>query len=167
MSNADHSRYRRLLSHAFSEKALRDQEPLMNAYFDQLISRLKERAGSPQDMVQWFNFVTFDIIGDLTLGESFDCLRQSELHPWVSLLYKFLKMSTFNNIVVRFPWLSKVLLPLILPKSLKEDRLKHLLYTKERVISRMDRDTDRPDFMSNVLKHNEKEVSTSHPKSDH
>lgn len=159
IDNADHSRYRRLLSHAFSEKALRDQESLMNTYFDQLISRLKERVGPPQDMVAWFNFITFDIIGDLTLGESFDCLKESELHSWVALLCEFLKASMFGNIVVRFPWASKLILPIITPKSLKEARQKHLQYTRERVIARLERETDRPDFMTNVLKHNDKEVS--------
>jgi cytochrome P450 len=39
----DHSRYRKSLAHAFSEKALRDQEPLIGKYVDLLIEKLKER----------------------------------------------------------------------------------------------------------------------------
>ena len=38
-NDADHARYRKSLSHAFSEKALRDQEPLMKVYIDLLIEK--------------------------------------------------------------------------------------------------------------------------------
>lgn len=53
---SDHSRYRRLLSHAFSEKGMREQQPQILGYVDLLIKDLKEVAGEgPQDMVKWFN----------------------------------------------------------------------------------------------------------------
>ena len=84
--DGDHSRYRRLLSHAFSDKALREQEPLIKQYVDLLISRLHENVkNGAQDMASRHNFVTFDIIGDLTLGESFSCLQESALHLCLSL----------------------------------------------------------------------------------
>lgn len=37
-------------------------------YIEFLIERLRERATSAEiiDLVQWFNFTTFDIVGDLT-----------------------------------------------------------------------------------------------------
>ena len=38
-------------------------------------------------MVQWLNFTTFDIIGDLSLGESFHCLEESHYHSWLSILF--------------------------------------------------------------------------------
>jgi cytochrome P450 len=68
-NDADHSRMRRLLSHAFSEAALREQEPLFNSYFDLLIQKLYEKVRAPENgkvnMIRWFNFTTFDLIGDL------------------------------------------------------------------------------------------------------
>ncbi|KAA8576390.1 hypothetical protein EYC84_006521 [Monilinia fructicola] len=33
-NNSDHPRFRRVLSHGFSEKAMREQETLMNVYID-------------------------------------------------------------------------------------------------------------------------------------
>jgi cytochrome P450 len=75
-SDTDHSRYRRLLSHGFSEKAIREQESVVNAYVDLLIRKLHKRArDGPQDMVAWFNWTTFDLIGDLTFDRSCDCLE--------------------------------------------------------------------------------------------
>ena len=40
----DHTRFRRLLAHAFSEKALRNQEPVLQTYVNLLISKLHEQS---------------------------------------------------------------------------------------------------------------------------
>jgi hypothetical protein len=108
-------------------------------------------------MVSWYNFVTFDIIGDLTIGESFGCLKESALHPWVSILFSYLKISSYLAAISMFPLLHKILMPLV-PKKVTEQRKKHFLFTKEKVEKRMTEGAERPDFMSNVLRHNDKEV---------
>jgi averantin hydroxylase len=52
----EHSRFRRLLSHAFSEKGMREQQGHIIKYVDMLIDDLKSVANEgAQDMVQWFN----------------------------------------------------------------------------------------------------------------
>ena len=57
---ADHSRYRRLFSHAFSERGMREQQPIILKYVDLLIKDLRESASqSSQEMVQWFNVRCF------------------------------------------------------------------------------------------------------------
>ena len=65
----DHARIRKLVSHAFSETALREQEPILNSYFDLFISRLNDQIGeavtTKVDIVSWYNFTTFDIIGSV------------------------------------------------------------------------------------------------------
>lgn len=70
-NDADHARMRRLLSHAFSPKALEDQEGFIGEYVDLLIKRLHEHSEKPQDMMAWFNWTTFDLIGDLAFGEPY------------------------------------------------------------------------------------------------
>lgn len=45
----DHSRYRRLLSHAFSEKTLREQELLIQSHVDLLIANLHAQISSPNN----------------------------------------------------------------------------------------------------------------------
>lgn len=92
---ADHSRHRRVLSPAFSDKALRDQEPTITKHVDMLIQRLGERAGTPVDLLDWSNFVVFDIIGDLTFGEPFGCLEESKMHPWIRFIFANLSTSPF------------------------------------------------------------------------
>jgi len=77
----DHSRFRRNLTNAFSEKSLKAQAPIIQHYVDQLVEQMKARAGTTVDLVEWLNFCTFDVSGDLSFGESFDCLKNGRPHP--------------------------------------------------------------------------------------
>jgi hypothetical protein len=72
--------YRRNFSSAFSDKSLREQEPIMKKYFDLLILRLHENCAKPINIVQWYNATTFDIVGDLLFGDPYGCLEESRLH---------------------------------------------------------------------------------------
>ena len=168
-SNADHARYRRLLSHAFSESALREQEYLPLAYIDLLIRRLREVVassgdkGAVVDIVKWLNFTTFDIVGDLALGESFSCLEKSEYHGWVSILFSQFK-SAGIFISLRFFGLDKPL-RMVLPKSLLRKRAEHAQYSKDRIYRRLDQgkhgpDAQRNDFMAYVLRYNDEKGMT-------
>ena len=76
-NDAEHARQRRALSHAFSQKALLEQESIIRGYVDLFVERLKPFAqtGEGINMCNWFNFTTFDIIGDMAFGEPFGCLR--------------------------------------------------------------------------------------------
>jgi len=75
-----HARQRRALAHAFSKQALLEQEPILKGYVDLFVTRLREMAhtGQAANMVSWFNFCTFDIIGDLSFGEPFGCLQEGK-----------------------------------------------------------------------------------------
>lgn len=154
-NDADHSRIRRLLSHAFSDKALREQEPLIQGYIDSLVTGLKKRMDSDgkADLSKWFNWMTFDIIGDLAFGEPFDCLKEATYQPWVKILVNNLKAVVLTSVTMRFPPLDKVLAKLI-PKQVAQDRVNHYLMAKEKVDRRLDSNTDRPDFISHIVRHN-------------
>jgi averantin hydroxylase len=59
----EHSRFRRLLSHSFSEKGMREQQPIITSYVDSLLTGLREHAENGSvDMVKWFNVSNFRII---------------------------------------------------------------------------------------------------------
>lgn len=85
-SNDDHFRIRRAWAYGFTDKALKDQEPLVKTHIDRLIRRLHEQIDQSKgyvvdlDLVKWYNFTTFDIIGDVAFGESFECLEKIEYH---------------------------------------------------------------------------------------
>jgi cytochrome P450 len=116
-------------------------------------------------MVDWFNFAAFDIIGDLTLGESFNCLQDSKFHPWVSYLLVYFKSSSFLTVTKRYPIFAPLLMKFI-PIEVLVWRFQHAAFTKEKVEKRMAMGNERGDFMSNILKHNQKEVGTGMTKEE-
>jgi cytochrome P450 len=164
-NDADHSRFRRLLSHAFSDSSLREQEPIIKGYVDLLMQRLRENIAcgkSAVDIVAWYNFTTFDIIGDLAFGEPFDCLKNSNYHQWITMLFGNIKMSSYANVARRLPgW--KFIVPLITPKHVLSQKDSHMALTTEKVNSRLGKTNDRPDFFANILKHNNTEKGFSIP----
>ena len=54
-NDRDHTRFRKALSHGFSERALREQEGLIQGYVDLLVGKLKgvAREGKEVDLVRW------------------------------------------------------------------------------------------------------------------
>ena len=159
-NDVDHARIRRLLAYAFSEQALRGQEPLVTKYIDLMVSKLHgEIAGSTDgivDMARWYNFTTFDIIGDLCFGESFHALDTGNYHPWVSNIFAGVKISRFIRVARAYPTFGAVLFFVVsLFPSIMEAARKHQMYTVERTEQRLDMKTDRTDFMSYVLRHND------------
>jgi cytochrome P450 len=63
----DHARTRRVFSHAFSDRALKEQEPLLVKYINLLGQKLQETMDADPDakidMVKMLNFTTFDVMG--------------------------------------------------------------------------------------------------------
>ncbi|KAJ5693370.1 Cytochrome monooxygenase lcsI [Penicillium macrosclerotiorum] len=152
--DATHSRGRRLLSHAFSEKALRDQESLIQSYVDLLIDRLHGEITASRatvDMTRWYNFTTFDIIGDLAFGEPFDCLRESQYHPWVKAVFVSVKVTVLRRPLAVYPFLAPVV-NAMMPARLLKLREDHFALSAEKVHRRLEMDSERPDFMTHVLR---------------
>lgn len=173
-NDEDHYRFRRTLSHAFSESALRAQEPIIKSYVNLLIQRLREHCGAgkgaaaddddnkPLNMVSWYNFATFDIVGDMAFGESFSFLQNSTYNRWVSYIFSNIKNGVYKNVARRFPG-SGVLLRLILPARLEQEDQWHRKLTTEKVKSRLSKSNDRVDFFAHILKQKDTERALSFP----
>ncbi|KAL9109622.1 MAG: hypothetical protein Q9227_005802 [Pyrenula ochraceoflavens] len=84
-----HAIKRRLLSHAFSERALKDYEPriasLIDTWVDQLDTERKEGNGVVP-LGDWCNYLIFDILGDLCFGKSFGLTSSGEDRSIVGLI---------------------------------------------------------------------------------
>lgn len=132
-----HANLRRNMAYGFSERSMREQEPIMHKYIDLLISRLRDLCGQgPVDMAAWYNFTTFDLIGDLAFGESFGCLESSTYHPWVRPIFEVTRMSAVMSAAAHYPWIKKIftkLLPALLGKKIAN----HQVYTKKKLQQRM------------------------------
>ncbi|KAJ0414329.1 cytochrome P450 [Aspergillus carlsbadensis] len=87
-NRAEHDRRRRVWSPAFSDKALRGYEARIEGYNKALIRQIEAFNGKPINISQWFNFWSFDVMGDLAFGQSFKMLSSAKGHWAVDLLTK-------------------------------------------------------------------------------
>lgn len=174
-SRDNHALLRRQLSHGFSDKSLRAQEDTIRGYIDLFILRLRERcsvegggesAGEKRDgsavdngiaagtrktafdMKHWLNYTTFDVIGDLALGEPFGCLEKAELDPRVAYLDGGLQTAN-KTYFMKEIGLERLLL--IIFKRVSRFR-KALIQQMSAVLrKRMDLVAERPDLIEGLL----------------
>ncbi len=149
-NEANHARMRRVMIHAFSESALRDQEPLVASYCDLLIQRLHQetQAKNIVDIAAWLNFASFDIIGDLTFGESFHALEKGEHHWWMSTIFNGFKVGVLVRTAKEYmtapfgKWIFSVLekLPVVVKTK---DKFRNFI--RDNTLSRLSMRTERKD----------------------
>lgn len=153
-NRADHARMRRVMSHGFSAQSMLDQQPIIRSYVDRLFDKLREKAASgdgPVNVVNWYNYTTFDVIGDLAFGEPFGCLDTFTYHPWVSLIFEGIKDMAFSTSMKRYPALFDVLMWFV-PREVKAKFAQHKQLSREKVQKRLATKVNRPDFMDTMVR---------------
>ncbi|KAF4213397.1 hypothetical protein CNMCM5878_000031 [Aspergillus fumigatiaffinis] len=163
-NDADHTRFRKSLSHAFSARGLQAQEPFINTYVDKLIAQLKGVAKSqlPADMAKWFNLITFDIIGDLAFGEPFYGLESTQYHHWVATIFESVKLFPFVKMKDTYPTVFN-LVSLFVPKRLLEAQKEQIAHAREAVKKRLHNSSayNRGDFMDSMCRNRGKDDGLS------
>lgn len=96
-----HGQTRRVFSHAFSDRALVQQEGLIQGYVGELVELIRRgggvageegekggrKEGKEMDAVKLFNFATFDIMADLAFGDPLGNLKEARYAPWVDAMF--------------------------------------------------------------------------------
>jgi len=159
VNREDHGRMRKVLSHGFSAQAMMAQQPLIQGYVSLLIEKLKTacKTGEAQDMTAWYNWTTFDVIGDLSFGEPFGCLDQSKYHPWVAMIFSHIKGTAFLAAIRKFPY-ADLLVKMLMSKEDHEKYQAHLALTKANVAKRLALKESRFDFVESMARAYEKGV---------
>ncbi|KAH7120708.1 putative cytochrome P450 [Dactylonectria macrodidyma] len=163
----NHSMLRRQLSHGFSDRCMREQEPIIGSYVDLLVRRLRERCvelvekgmqttPKPMDMTAWYNWTTFDIIGDLAFGEPFGSLENAGYHPWVAAVNATM-LQFGTGLAMRYLGLGGWIEPLV--RSRRKNRKAHMDYTRDKLTRRMQLNVERPDLIEGLLKKKDDWVS--------
>lgn len=164
-NGTDHARQRAALNRAFSERALREQEHYFQDHIDLFMERMEQRCDQkePINIVQWFEFLAFDIIGTLAFSSSFHCLENQQYHPWVTLLMNFFKSTHY--------FLTAKMFGVFFPFVLIFGPIRHLMkgqehlrrsYQKVQERLKMPEDQKRNDFWTYISRQNhEKEGSMS------
>ncbi|KAJ6149580.1 hypothetical protein N7471_000779 [Penicillium samsonianum] len=85
---AEHTRKRKIISHAFSPRSVAEFEPFMAENLERWTSQLDRIAGSqsqnngkvfaPYNAMPWFSYLAFDIIGDLAFGSPFGMVNKGK-----------------------------------------------------------------------------------------
>ncbi|KAK5046185.1 hypothetical protein LTR84_008642 [Exophiala bonariae] len=151
-----HRRQRRQLNPAFSDLAVKEQESIVTRYVDLLLDKLSEQEALQKhvNIVEWLNFTTFDVIGDLTFGESFHSLEQSGYHPWVLNIVNSVRIASIARFLLWY------IPPAVLSIGLKGTGIMKLahearFYAKEKALARISLGPvpkdGRRDFMTYML----------------
>ncbi|KXJ85762.1 cytochrome P450 [Microdochium bolleyi] len=146
-----HGHIRRVVSHGFSAKRMVEQQPLIAKHIDLFFDRMRARAsqGEAVDIVAWYNYTTFDIIGDLAFGEPFGCLEQSGMHHWVATIFQRLREgNALISLRKIFGDIDSLLMTLY-PPGLRLT-LEHEGFARAKVDKRLAAGTQRPDFIDSM-----------------
>ena len=161
-SEPDHYRFRKVLAPAFSSTT--EQEVVVKAYVDLLIRKLHQtirndtsEGSTVVDLLKWFNYATFDIIGGLLWGSSFDCIDEMRYHPWIQVIAQ-LKIALIVGATKFYPPLDSILM-MITPKSAMADLMDIWKTTEEKIAQRLELGTTHKDIISYMV--------PAHGSSDH
>ncbi len=107
----------------------------------------------------WYNFTTFNVIGDLAFGEGFGSLESSSYHRWVRFVLEFFYATTFLHVCHMCYPLNR-LLTFMLPTPVMNKRERHSEMSVEKVRQRMGTGSDRSGYISHLLKGSKSEMLT-------
>ncbi|KAI9708933.1 MAG: hypothetical protein M1820_003627 [Bogoriella megaspora] len=157
----EHARIRRFMDPAFSERAVLQQEPILQRHVDLCMRKIRDRLSTQGktmvNIVDWFNFTLFDIIGDLSFGESFSCLEKCEYEDWMAQMAAAIKLHYLSINLRYYPFINnllKYLAGFLIPKDIikkQEDYRQRSAAKLERRLS-PNSAIDRPDIVSQLLR---------------
>lgn len=152
-----HKRIRGAIVNAFSDKALRDQSPIIEKHADRLTARLRREQDRTQnnvvDIQKLYGYATFDTITDLSFGESFDGLSGDKTNSDNSMIQNFFlhaKFSTIRNCLSRFAPLD-ILLGLFLLGTTRTTRKRNWANAIDKIQRRLAKGDVRSDFLTPVV----------------
>lgn len=154
-----HRRLRRQLSHAFSDAALKQHEAVFNSYIGKLLDSLAIRARDEKlvNLVDWMNFTTFDIIGDLIFSEPFACLDTSNYHPWALSIAEGARGAAMDRFLRNYPLLKLISQKLGLSAAVQRNNKNRVLAAnkaKDRMKLGLEAKEGHKDFMTYMLRNN-------------
>ncbi|KAJ4390921.1 hypothetical protein N0V93_004520 [Gnomoniopsis smithogilvyi] len=157
----EHAVIRRSLGSGFSDKSMRNMEPIIQRYITKFTNCLRQKCERRQseangegntavlDLHEWFNFLAFDLIGDLALGKSYDCLEKGVYNPWVAPIFEVTHISAIMSSLGHYPWLKGTLLYVF--RRLIETKMRdHQGHTRTKLNARMA--LQRSDLIESLVK---------------
>ncbi|KAG9231475.1 cytochrome P450 [Amylocarpus encephaloides] len=153
----EHSRMRRMLSFSFSMSNLLENEDVLirrtNEFLEAIGTDSRENGMKGVNIVQEFNYVTFNIMGEMSFGDSWEMRlkeqRESRYH-WADVIVDTTFMNDVMRAVVCFPGLFS-LLEVFKPTHSRNTLYRHAEYATEHTEARLKLHSVRKDFMYHIL----------------
>ncbi|KAK0737977.1 cytochrome P450-like protein [Schizothecium vesticola] len=155
-----HARKRRVLSHAFSDSAIKEVERYILANirtFCDAIGDLgrvvdeKKGWSAPKNMADWCNWLAMDILGDLCFGKAFHMLDRPDNRYAVDLV----GVAAQRHLICgTMPIVDKLSLDKVIFKKIAAGRAQYMAYSRGQLTQRtaLGDETDRRDFFYHLLK---------------
>ncbi|KAI0129094.1 cytochrome P450-like protein [Xylariales sp. AK1849] len=153
-----HARKRRVLSHGFSDSAMKEMERYILAnvrsFCEQIgVGASEESKGwtRAKNMADWCNYLAMDILGDLCFGKAFNMLEKPDNRYALELV----SLATTRHLICgTLPLVAKLGLDNVLFHRIAAGRAKYMAYSKSQLTERtkLGDDTDRRDFFYHLLK---------------
>lgn len=125
--------------------ALHDYEPRVVKYTDQLLSQIKQTEGKPINVSTWFNFYSFDVMGDLAFGRSFNMMKDGIVHYYMQAVHTSMQaVAAFSHLVWIFPLFKEI-------PGLNHEHLKFQAWLHQHVKQRRENKPEIPDAFSGIL----------------
>ncbi|KAL1990145.1 hypothetical protein VTN49DRAFT_5984 [Thermomyces lanuginosus] len=141
---AVHDRRKRVWSSAFSDKALRGYEMRIRVHRQKLFQALNARANEKINISDWFNFYSYDVMGDLALAQSFNML-ETESNHWI---LKALIDGIYPLELLLPMWFLRLIMAI---PGLAGNYWQFAEFCKQRLMDRMQREPEIPDISASLL----------------
>ncbi|KAI4255372.1 MAG: hypothetical protein LQ352_002604 [Teloschistes flavicans] len=140
----EHDARRRIWAGAFNDTMIRSYEQRLIPYQDKLIIYLLDLDGKPVNVSHLLNLYSYDVMGDLAFGTSFNMLKSDQQHSAIQLLRAALTTLSWNLPM----WLFRLLLAV---PGATGGWQPFVSYCCERLDERMLNKTSSTDIMSFLL----------------
>lgn len=146
---SDHAKYRKILNPSFSDKATKDYEPAIQRNATELMSKFSASLYNDNPKVnitKWFQWLTFDNIGDVVWGDSFNCVKEERSHPCLALSLDLVTQASF---VVLVAWWTSLKIFLI---QLAGIEAKFVSMVRSKCKQNLETKSERASVFSNLMK---------------
>ena len=148
-----HASKKKHLSAAFSAKALVAQEDIIQRCVNDFIAKIgpaSQRSPEGINIVEWFEMSAFDLLGEMAFGDSFECIAEEKHHFWIDMVLQHVADFVLMDNLRRFAVL-KVFAKWLLPSLVMSVRAKHTQYSRDKVRKRLESESPRKDFFTNIV----------------
>lgn len=148
---------------AFSSKATREKEPLVNAYLDLFIQRMKDLGNTPKGLLMndWLMFLGIDMAADLAYGREMTHMKDGHTSDFIEMLRGTSFVGTLLQLSKKIRLIA-LLAPLFVPLRVLRTVPAVLKANSEEVHARIVRrgNTKHPDFMDYMISPDDPEPAT-------